>query len=538
VEVNTKLVELDKPYIMSIARDISKRKVTEEALCASEEKFRSITASAQDAILMMDEEGRISYWNEAAEKMFGYPVQEAMGKMLHMLIAPERFMEAHRAGFEHFKKRGEGPAVGKTLELAALKKNGEEFPVELSLSAVERNGRWHAIGIIRDITERKQADAALQRANRALRTLSAGNLALVRAESEEALLKEVTSVIVEKGGYSLAAVYYAEEGSKKKLIPKACSGSRKDNFCEGNPRWSENETEELPVSRAIESAATQICRDIAAETGLKLWRDTVLSHGYLSNIALPLSGDGRVFGALSIYSSESEPFDDEEVQLLEELANDLAYGIGTLRTRAEHEQHAVLLQQSLEQSILTIAATVEARDPYTAGHQRRVGELATAIAKEMELPEMQVQGIHFAAIIHDLGKIHVPAEILSKPGRLNDLEYRLIQMHSQAGYDILKDVSFPWPIADIILQHHEKLDGSGYPQGLKDGEIRLEAKIICVADVVEAISSHRPYRPALGVEPALEEIRRGRGILYDPAVVDACLRLFTEKGFVFNSEFE
>jgi HD-GYP domain-containing protein (c-di-GMP phosphodiesterase class II) len=300
---------------------------------------------------------------------------------------------------------------------------------------------------------------------------------------------------------------------------------------------SDNEKEELPVVRAIQSATTQICRDIAGEAGFKIWRDAVLSHGYISNIALPLSGEGRVFGALSIYSSESEPFDDEEVQLLEELANDLAYGIGTLRTRAEHEQHAVLLQQSLEQSILTIAATVEARDPYTAGHQRRVGELATAIAQEMELPDMQVQGIHFAAIIHDLGKIHVPAEILSKPGRLNELEYRLIQTHSQAGYDILKDVSFPWPIAEIILQHHEKLDGSGYPQGLKDGEIRLEAKIIAVADVVEAISSHRPYRPALGVKPALEEIRQGRGRLYDPSVVDACLRLFNEKGFAFNSEF-
>ncbi|MDA3945457.1 MAG: PAS domain S-box protein [Helicobacteraceae bacterium] len=537
VEVNTKLVELDKPYIMSIARDISERKVTEEALRASEEKFRSITVSAQDAIIMMDNEGKISFWNEAAEIMFGYPAQKVMGEPLHTLIAPERFMEAHRAGFEQFKKTGEGAAVGKTVELFALRKNGEEFPVELSLSVVERNNCWHAIGIIRDITERKQAEAALQRANRALRTLSAGNLALVRAESEDALLTEVTSVIVDKGGYSLAAVYYAEDNPQKSLIPKACSGRKKDNFCEGNPRWSENEKSELPVTRAIESGATQICRDIAAETGLKLWRDAVLSHGYLSNIALPLSGGGRVFGALSIYSSELEPFDDEEVQLLEELANDLAYGIGTLRTRAEHEQHAVLLQQSLEQSILTIAATVEARDPYTAGHQRRVGELATAIAKEMELPEMQVQGIHFAAIIHDLGKIHVPAEILSKPGRLNDLEYRLIQMHSQAGYDILKDVSFPWPIAEIILQHHEKLDGSGYPQGLKDGEIRLEAKIICVADVVEAISSHRPYRPALGTEPALEEIRQGKGSLYDPAVVDACLSLFTEKDFAFNSEF-
>ena len=222
--------------------------------------------------------------------------------------------------------------------------------------------------------------------------------------------------------------------------------------------------------------------------------------------------------------------------LLEELANDLAYGIVTLRTRKEHEQHTVILRQSLEQSIQTIAATVEARDPYTAGHQRRVGELATAIAQEMGLPEDQINGIHLAAIIHDLGKIHVPAEILSKPGKLTDIEFMLIKQHPQDGYDILKDVKFPWPIADMILQHHERLDGSGYPQGLKGDQILLESRILAVADVVEAMSSHRPYRAALGIEPALDEIRRGRGSLYDPAVVDACLKLFEEKRFTFSDQ--
>jgi putative nucleotidyltransferase with HDIG domain len=216
------------------------------------------------------------------------------------------------------------------------------------------------------------------------------------------------------------------------------------------------------------------------------------------------------------------------------MANDLAYGVITLRTRTEHEQHATILRQGLEQSIQTIAGTVEARDPYTAGHQRRVSELATAIAREMGLPEEQVNGIHLAAIIHDVGKVHIPAEILSKPGKLNEIEFMLVKTHPQAGYDILKDVKFPWPIADIILQHHERLDGSGYPQGLKDGQILLESRIMAVADVVEAMSSHRPYRPALGVMAALSEIDRGRGSVYDPAVVDACLKVFVEKGFTFS----
>ncbi len=254
----------------------------------------------------------------------------------------------------------------------------------------------------------------------------------------------------------------------------------------------------------------------------------------VSNIAIPLFGGGRTFGGLSIYSSEADAFDEEEVRLLEELANDLAYGIVTLRARTEQEQHATILRQSLEQSIQTIADTVEARDPYTAGHQRRVSELATAIAHEMGLPEDKITGIHLAAIIHDLGKIHVPAEILAKPGKLNDIELMLIKTHPQAGYDILKNVKFPWPIAEIVWQHHEKLDGSGYPQGLKGEQILLEAKILTVADVVEAMSSHRPYRPALGILNALSEIERGRGSAYESAVVDACQMLFNEKEFKFS----
>jgi HD-GYP domain-containing protein (c-di-GMP phosphodiesterase class II) len=222
--------------------------------------------------------------------------------------------------------------------------------------------------------------------------------------------------------------------------------------------------------------------------------------------------------------------------MLEDLANDLAYGIVTLRTRKAHEQHTVILRQSLEQSIQTIAATVEVRDPYTAGHQRRVAELTTAIAQEMGLPEEQVNGLHLAAIVHDLGKIHIPAEILAKPGKINEIEFALIKMHPQKAYDILKDVKFPWPIADMVLQHHERLDGTGYPQGLKGEQILLESRILAVADVVEAMSSHRPYRAALGIEAALGEIKRGRGSVYDPAVVDACLTLFAEKEFTFSDQ--
>jgi PAS domain S-box-containing protein len=189
------------------------------------------------------------------------------------------------------------------------------------------------------------------------------------------------------------------------------------------------------------------------------------------------------------------------------------------------------LRRIMGSVIEVIIAAVEARDPYTAGHQRRVGDLARAVAAEMGLPPEEAEGIRIAGVIHDLGKISVPAEILSKPKQLNDMEFALVKEHPQKGYEILKEVDFEWPVADMVRQHHERLDGSGYPQGLKGEEIVPGAKILAVADVVEAMASHRPYRPNLGLDAALEEITSGRGVLYDPEVVDACLRLFNEKQY-------
>jgi putative nucleotidyltransferase with HDIG domain len=191
------------------------------------------------------------------------------------------------------------------------------------------------------------------------------------------------------------------------------------------------------------------------------------------------------------------------------------------------------LKKSIEDIIYTIGKITETRDPYTSGHQLKVSKLSTAIAQEMKLPPDKIEGIRIASLIHDVGKISIPSEILSKPSKLSETEYSLIKNHSQIGYDILKSIEFSWPIAQIVLQHQERLNGSGYPQGLKGDDILLEAKIIAVADVIEAMSSHRPYRPALGINKALEEISINRGILYVPEVVDACIKLFKEKDFKF-----
>ncbi|MGA2711740.1 MAG: HD-GYP domain-containing protein [Bryobacteraceae bacterium] len=184
--------------------------------------------------------------------------------------------------------------------------------------------------------------------------------------------------------------------------------------------------------------------------------------------------------------------------------------------------------------IAAIAKTIEARDPYTAGHQQRVAQLSTAIARKLGLSERQTEGIHLASVIHDIGKIGIPAEILSKPSKLSRIELALIQEHAEAGYLILKDINFPWPIAQIVRQHHERFDGSGYPQGLKGDDILIEARILAVADTIDAMISHRPYRPGLGVEMALQEILRNKARLYDPVVVDACITLFRREKFKFS----
>jgi len=204
---------------------------------------------------------------------------------------------------------------------------------------------------------------------------------------------------------------------------------------------------------------------------------------------------------------------------------------GISRDITERKQSFERMKKALRATVQAISLTVEMKDPYTSGHQQRVSDLARAIATEMGLSADRQDFIRTASTIHDIGKIAIPTEILSNPTKLTALEFNLIKTHPQSGYDILKDIDFPWPVADIVLQHHERMDGSGYPQGLKEDDILLEARILAIADVVEAIAFHRPYRPAMGINLALEEISRNKGILYDAEAVDACLKLFREKDY-------
>jgi PAS domain S-box-containing protein len=525
------------------AQDIRIRKQAEEALLESEERFRKMSDSAQDAIIMMDADGKISFWNKAAEMIFGYSIEEALGQALHDLVAPPSKYAEIKKGWAYFSASGKGAIIGKVRELVARRKGGDEFPVELSVSAVQLGGRWCSIGIVRDITERKQTDDALRQINRTLRTLSAGNVALVKAVDEVMLLDEICRIIVDIGEYGMAWVGYADENEEKSITLMACKGVARSDLIALQLTWGDSARGQCTLAGAIRSGQLQISRDILKESSCDFCHQLAVAHGWSANLSVPLADGGRVFGALSIFSGAPNAFDADERALLNELGGDLAYGICALRTSVERDQAAEKGRQYLEQirnnlieALQALASTVEMRDPYTAGHEKRVSELAVAIGQELHLTREQLDAIYFAGNVHDIGKIKVPAEILSKPGALSELEFGLIKLHPETGYEILKGINFPWPVATIVWQHHERLNGTGYPRGLKGDQIILEAQILAVADVVESILSHRPYRPALGLDVAINEIMDKRGKLYNANVVDACVRLFKERRFTFHEQ--
>jgi PAS domain S-box-containing protein len=345
-------------HVTGTVQDITRRKRMEHAVLEKEKKLRTLIESTTDAIVTVDANGVITMWNGAAEKIFGYSKDEAVGRFITTFI-PERYREAHEAGMKRMLEDISRGITVSTTEVFGRRKDGSEAPLEISFSMHKVGDDVYFNGIMRDITIRKKVESVIS---------------------------------------------------------------------------------------------------------------------------------------------------------------------GSFET----------MRKNLHATISAMAMVVEVKDPYTAGHQRRVSDLARSIAEEMGLGDDRVDAIRMAGSIHDIGKIAVPAEILMRTKELNEYEYGLVKRHPQVGYDMLKPIPFPMPIADIVFQHHEKLDGSGYPQGLKGDDILPEAKVICVADVVEAMISHRPHRPARSIDAAIEEITRNSGVLYDPDAVDACVRLFKEKGYAFR----
>jgi len=514
--------------------DITERKRTEQALIRSEQQYRMLVEIMPDLVVRYDSALHRTFVNPAWEEVSGLSAGEVVNVPAGAIPrVPRPLNETYAEALRRVLATGQRESV----EFDWINARGEKLNLQYII-VPERDPGGKVSGLLavgRDVTDLVRAEEQLRRReirvkrmNRVLGTLSDGNQALVRAADEQELLDQMCRVIVDSGGHTVAWIGLIEADGRT-LSTKAWAGP-------GDLRgWpcGDGGTCDAPAAVVREGRA-RVSHDIIADAGYVVCGPRLHEQGCRSAVTLPVASEGTILGALSIYSSDPAAFDDEEVELLTELANDLGYGIGTLRARIDREKGQRRLQATMEATIQALASIVELRDPYTAGHQRRVAHLSTAIATELGLAQDRVLGLHLAAVCHDIGKIQVPAEILSKPGRLTAIEFELIKGHVDAGYEILRSIDFPWPLADVVRQHHERLDGSGYPLGVQGQALLIESRILAVADVVEAITTHRPYRAGLGVESALGEIRTGRGVLFDADVVDACVRLFTEKRFGFS----
>jgi PAS domain S-box-containing protein len=377
----------------------------------------------------------------------------------------------------------------------AVGKTGQIRWIELNAIQLTWDGKPAVLAFLNDVTERKQAEDAL-----------------IESEKRYRLLAENVTDVIWVTDANLQPVYVSP--SIERLVG---SGAGVAPFSA------------LEDNLTVTSAAK--VRDLMAKL-LDAGRDDPESLGLQHPVELEL-----------LRKDGSTVWIDTTVTVLRDASGHVVQFLGVMRNitrRREAEERLqkslVKLESTLEGTIQAIRSMVDTRDRYTAGHQQRVTELACAIATAMGLKNDQVQGVHVAGLLHDVGKILLPTEILTKPGKLNDIEYAMVRTHPKAGYAILCSIEFPWPVAKAVLQHHERVNGAGYPDGVRGDDILLEARIIAVADVVEAMSSHRPYRPALGLDKALNEITQNSGVLYDARVADACLYVFRVGGFKFKAE--
>ncbi len=462
-----------KVSIQSTVRDITERKQSQKRLTL----FRTLLDSASDSIEVLDPVTlRFIDVNDSGCKALGYERDELLSMGIPDIVAPPFSEENHRKLEEQIRKSGRAQ-----FEAVHRRKDGSTFPVEVSSMLVELD-KSYLVSIVRDITERKRSDQVLRESEQRFRSLVEQSLAGIYI-IQDARLAYVNPQFAAIFGY---------ESSKELLgIDPLTLVAEQDR---------EMVAEKLRSRLGGAQGSMNYTFAAVRKDGRRIF---VGVHG------TPASHGGRpaVIGLIQDVSEKKQA--DEQIQ-----------------------RHVKELEVAFMNTIEVATSLVDMRDPYTAGHEKRVGQISAAIGAQLGLDAHVIEGLRISGFIHDIGKIIVPAEILSKPGRLSAAEFELIKGHPKAGYDILKKVDFPWPLADVAYQHHERMDGSGYPRGLRGEEILLEARITAVADVIEAMSSHRPYRPSIGLEGALREIERGRGTSYDSIVADACRRLFREKHYV------
>ena len=463
-------------------------KSLKQSLRHAEELNSKMAMASLDAVMTLDLSGNIIYASERAAELYGAKsVSELMGKNVRVALSGE---ELHRFEMNLKKLLAEGFLGGS--EYIIRKQNGESIYIELS-SAVMKDAKGEPSGFIsaiRDITKRKKLERELVESINKYRTLFESAYDAITVH--ECTPGETDGRILEANEVACRIIGLSRgQLLKKKLSdfmpPEATGISRK--------------------------AVEEIIKNGHCVFETVIRSEHITAQAEVSAHMIDFAGKKAIISVIRDISERK-------------------------KTQRVLEDSARTVRKIMNGIILAMEKLVEKKDIYTVGHQKRTADLAAAIASEMGLEKDRITGIYIAAVIHDIGKIFISGSILNKTSKLTGDEYDVIKQHPQAGFDVLKTINFPWPVAQIILQHHERINGSGYPNGLKDGQILLESRIISIADVVEAITFERPYHEAYGIERALEEIIKNKGTLYDPDIVDACLRLFREKGYVLNDDLK
>jgi PAS domain S-box-containing protein len=506
-------------------------------------RYLRLFETAQDGILILDyETGKIEDANPYLTDLLGYSKDELMGKELWEIgpfvdkePALLAFQELHDSGYVRYEN------------LPLRSKSGRVLDVEFISNAYHVNGDQVIQCNIRDITDRrlveeelKKSRSMLEKQNWAVLAYAHAAIALSRAETEEVLVRDVCCAIVKEAPYVIAWVGMAEHDDQKTVRVAGMEGSAKAYAEDIQVSWDEDTpTGKGPVGQCIRTGLSTVILDSELDPRFIPWKERARLFGIRCIVAVPIHDERVTIGALAVYSKVANAFTDSEIHLFENLADEIGYGLRSIKHRQaldieikERQEAQNQLTLALESTIAAMSKTMGWRDPYTAGHQKRVADIAVMIGEKMGLSSGCLQGLHMAGMVHDIGKVAIPSEILTKPTALTDLERKMVQGHVESGYQILKDVPFKWPIADMVRQHHERIDGSGYPLGLKGDAILLESKILAVADTIEAMASHRPYRPAKSLEVTFQELRRLSGVYLDPNVVKIALELFEDEKII------
>jgi PAS domain S-box-containing protein/putative nucleotidyltransferase with HDIG domain len=479
--------------------------------------------------------GELFNVNPAAEALSGRTRAELLGLDI-ALLHPEDERTRVKSEFLEPEKR-----LALHTGFHIQRKDNGCVPVTITSSrSLLLDGRAAVIHAYRDVTDLEQREHRLATKRWALAAYAGAASALWQHQSPESLLQSICEAITRESVYALTWVGIAEDGPGKPIRVAAEAGNAAGILDGLHLSWLEDERwGQGPTPVCIRTQQTQIIEETENLTVDSRWTARFREFGIRSSASIPFVTKGGIRGALVVCARQANAFEAVALEAFKHLAEQIGYGLHTLEQernlkaeRARLTKMQAQLTEALSAMVAPIVLAMEMRDPYTAGHQSRVAEIAVAIAKEMGWPEEQVQGLRIAAQVHDIGKISIPAEILTKPGAMNPAERAMINEHAEIGYRILKDIPFQWPIAEIVRQHHEKLDGSGYPKGLKGDEMLPEAKVLAVADVVEAMASYRPYRPGIKLHLILQQIEKDAGTLLDAEAVRVCLTLFREKHFV------